>query len=112
MANRKFSFWLWLLIEWVAFIALVRWLVGISWWLDLFLGSAMSNAAEFYRRIRSNRELFDITDAELVRVSALANSLDEEVAQLRTQLAEADDKIEELQRGVTRPAGRDSGPVW
>lgn len=61
MNRGKFFFWLWL--------------VGGSWWLALFLGSAMANVAEIYRYIRGNRQLFDISDAERVRVSTLANSL-------------------------------------
>jgi len=95
MNKNKVSFWLWLLVEWVASIGLVHWLVGGSWWLALFLGSAMANVAEFYRRIRWNRHLFDISDAELVRVSA-------EVTDLRSQLAEIKDRLDELEARVTR----------
>lgn len=49
----------------------------------MFLGSAMANVAEIYRRIWWNRRLFDIADSELVRVSALANGLEESVFDLK-----------------------------
>jgi len=97
MYKSKFSFLVWLLVEWLAAVGLVYWLVGGSWWLALFLGSAMANVAESYRRIRWNRQLFDISDAELVRVSAIANSLQEETAELRSQLTEIKDKLDELE---------------
>ena len=102
MEKNKFSFWVWLFVEWLVAVGLVRWLAGRSWWLALFLGYAMANVAELYRRIRWNRHLFDIADAELVRVSALASSLEEDVADLRSQLAAAKDRVDELQSTATR----------
>jgi hypothetical protein len=102
MNKSKFSFWVWLLIEWMVAVGLVYWLVGGSWWLALFLGSAMANIAESYRRIRWNRQLFDVSDAELVRVSAIANSLQEETIELRSRLTEIKIKLDELEARATR----------
>ncbi|MGB9429137.1 MAG: hypothetical protein WCC11_04570 [Gammaproteobacteria bacterium] len=103
MNRNKFFFWLWLIVVWLVSVGLVHWLVGGSWWLALFLGSAMATAAEIYRRVVDihqcvvwNRHLFDISDAELVRVSALTNSLEEEAANLNSQLEEIKGRLDEL----------------
>ena len=102
ISSSKISFWLWGIAVWVVSVGLVHWLVGGSWWLALFLGSATANVAETYRRIRWNRHLFDISDAELVRVSALTNSLEEEAANLRSQLAEISDRLDALDARAMR----------
>ena len=108
MNRDKFFFWLLWIVVWLVSVGLVHWLVGGSWWLALFLGSAMANVAEIYRRTADinkcvvwNRNLFDISDAELVRVSALANSLEEQSATLRSQLEEIKDRLDELDRRAT-----------
>lgn len=104
MNRGNFLIWLWLIVVWVISIWLVRWLVGGSWWLAFFLGSSMANVAEIYRRTADinkrivwNRNLFDISDAELVRVSALASSLEEESANLHSQFEEIKDRLDELE---------------
>ena len=91
MRNRER--FLWLAVESALMIILVRWLVNGSWWLDVFLAGAMANAAELYRREYRNRRAFNIADAELVRVSALANGLDREVSDLRSQIEELQSRL-------------------
>lgn len=56
----------------------------------------MANVAEIYRRIWWNRRLFGIADSELVRVSALANGLEESVFDLKDNLRTLREELDDL----------------
>jgi len=98
---------IWLVINLTISIALVRWLVGISWWLDWYLASSMTGQLWLFGLLRESREqvrqikvLFDINDAELVEASALAHRLEDRVGDLESNVGELVRKVEE---GLTRP---------
>ena len=93
--NKKTFFWL--LIEWLAYFGIVYWLVGGSIWLDLLLTSVLTHTAHLTRQVNRQRLLFDIADAELVRVSALANRLDEDLGEFQGKLELAESKISDLE---------------
>ena len=103
MNEKSLSYWtdagradvgIWIILL-VLSVGFVRWVAGGSWWLALFLGFVMAHIAEIYHRIRVNRLLFDIADAELVRISALAHRLDESLDTVRNDL---DDLTRRLKR--------------
>lgn len=73
-------------IVWVISLAVVYWLVGGSVWLSLILASAIANTIYLSAQVRENRLLFDMADAEVVRVSALASRLEEEIAELKVAM--------------------------
>ena len=90
MTWRRFAF---TLLQWVVAFAVVRWLVGGSFWLDFFLAGAVSGSsyggstfAEHRRLIAEQRRLLEIADAQLVKVSATVERLEEEVADLTARV--------------------------
>jgi len=94
---------IWLLIHLVIYLAIVRWLVGISWWLDWYLASFMTGTYWLHNQLRQLRErvsrnkvLFDINDGALVETSALALRLEETVDNLELNVNELMRKIEEV----------------
>jgi hypothetical protein len=80
--------WVWASIETGVVYGLVFWLVTGDIWLHLALASALVMALQALQQITRCKQLFDIADAELVRVSALANSLEQKVADLQIALTE------------------------
>ena len=66
-------------------------------WLDLFLASALASIAHLYRLVKENRQLFDISDSEVVRVSALATRLEEELTDVTSKLEDAESRIASLE---------------
>jgi hypothetical protein len=82
--NRKR--WIWAPLQTGIIYGLVFWLVTGDIWLHLALAGAMSGALEALQELRYYKTLFAIADSELVRVSALANSLEEKVGNLETTL--------------------------
>ena len=96
-------------IQFVLVVGLVCWLVGGSWWLALFLGFVMADVAEIYHRIRVNRQLFDIADAELVRVSALAHRLHDSSVDFKDSLETVRNEIDDLKRRLRRAEASASG---
>jgi hypothetical protein len=78
------------LVEFVAFLVILGlnwWLVEGNGWLIWFLSSTEWSTLMLSVKVADNRKLFDIADRELVRVSALANSLEEKVHDLESKLA-------------------------
>lgn len=74
------------LIGWGISLILAFWLIDGSIWLKLFLAGSMSSTISLTRKLNHNRQLFDIADNELIRVSALANDLKREVDELNLRL--------------------------
>ena len=72
------------LLTWIGSFAVAYWLVGESLWLNIFIASATSSILHLSAQIRENRFIFELADAELVRVSALATRLEEELADMKT----------------------------
>jgi chromosome segregation ATPase len=71
----------------------IHWVTDAGWWLSSIVASAITTGAELSTEIRdlrteiqSNKRLFDISDAELVRVSALANELQTKVDDLEQEI--------------------------
>jgi len=102
--NKRALFWLF--VEWLVCLAGVYWLVGGSIWLDLFLASALSHATYLSRRLSEQRRLFDIADAELVRVSSLVDRLEEEFSQIQSKLELTESKITDLEADLTSNPAR------
>ncbi len=89
--------YLWLFVEWAAYLIVVYWLVDGSMWLDFFLASTMVSISHIYGLVKENRQLFDISDSEVVRVSALAARLEEELADVTSKLEDAESRIAALE---------------
>ncbi|HXP39458.1 MAG TPA: hypothetical protein VN833_04280 [Candidatus Acidoferrales bacterium] len=64
----------------------IHWVGDVNWWISWLIAACFASVVEIQGKIRENRKLFDISDAELVRVSALANSLEEKVADLESEI--------------------------
>lgn len=64
----------------------IHWVGDINWWVAWFIAAASSSGLQASMKITANRKLFDISDTELVRVSALANALEEKVADLESEI--------------------------
>jgi hypothetical protein len=79
--------WIWATLQTGIIYGLVIWLVTGNIWLHLALAGAMSGALEALQELRRYKTLFAIADSELVKVSALANSLEEKVANLEVTLS-------------------------
>ena len=75
----------------------VSWLVDGSVWLNLFLASALASINYLYRLTAKSRQLFEIADSELVRVSALTTQLEEQIADLTSKLEDAESRIASLE---------------
>jgi len=95
----------WLFVEWMVYLAAVYWLVGGSIWLDLFLTSALSHAAFLSRRSSEQRRLFDIADAELVRVSSLVGWLEEQLCEIQSKLDLTESKVADLEASLDARPG-------
>lgn len=89
--------WFWTAVELAAYLAIIFLLVGGSIWLELFLSGVVAFAIYLNGRLIENRRLFDIADAELVRVSALANGLEVKASLLQEQLEQAESRIASLE---------------
>lgn len=88
-------------VEFVLFWAILGvnwWLVKGNGWLIWFLSSAEWSTIVLSMKVTGNRKLFDIADRELVRVSALANSLEEKVQDLGSKLEEVKSGLAEMER--------------
>jgi hypothetical protein len=70
----------------VAEAIFIHWVGNVNWWVAWFIAAATCSCIEVSTKVRENRKLFDISDKELVRVSALANSLEEKVADLENEI--------------------------
>lgn len=70
----------------VAEALFIHWVGNVNWWIAWFISSASTSATHVGMRVSENRKLFDLNDRELVRVSALANSLEEKVADLESEV--------------------------
>jgi hypothetical protein len=81
--------WYFLIIECAVYLALIYWIIGGSIDLDGFFAFILTCIAYQHRKLKEQRMLFDIADRELVRVSALANSLEEEISTLKRNLEQA-----------------------
>jgi len=80
-------------VFWVVCLALVTWLVSGSTWLNLILSIALSQAFVLQLRVDEQRQLFDIADAELVRVSSLVVALENELADTKSRLEQAESHL-------------------
>jgi hypothetical protein len=79
---------LWAVVGFCINFALIYWLVGGSIWLDVFLAGALADIGLLHSSVNKNRQLFDIADAELVRVSTLAYRLEKKIATLESRLTD------------------------
>jgi uncharacterized protein YlxW (UPF0749 family) len=70
----------------VAEAIFIHWVGNVNWWIAWFISSASTSAIQIGMKVSENRKLFDLNDRELVRVSALANSLEEKVADLESEI--------------------------
>lgn len=70
----------------IAEAVFIHWVGEVNWWIAFFIAAASSSAIQRGMTISANRKLFDINDRELVRVSALASSLEEKVADLESEI--------------------------
>jgi hypothetical protein len=89
------------LVEFIAFLIILGlnwWLVEGNGWLIWFLSSAEWSTLILSVKVADNRNLFGIADRELVRVSALANSLEEKVQDLESKLEEVKSDLAEMER--------------
>jgi hypothetical protein len=75
----------------------IHWVGNVNWWVAWSIAGVFSAGAGMQVKINENRKLFDIADTELVRVSALANGLEEKVSLLQEQLEQADSRIADLE---------------
>jgi hypothetical protein len=87
-----------LCIAFLAILGLNWWLVQGNGWLIWFLSSTEWSVLMLSVKVADNRGLFDIADRELVRVSALANSLEEKVQDLESKLEEVKSDLAEMER--------------
>jgi len=76
-------------VVWVVSFATIYQLADAPLWLTLILASSVSHGVYLYAQAREHKALFDMADAELVRVSALTNRLEAELSELRSS-AESD----------------------
>jgi hypothetical protein len=104
-------------VVWLIAFAVVRWLVGGSFWLDFFLAGSLSGwayvdrtFAEHQRLIAEQRQLFDIADAQLVKVSPTVDRLEEEVSDLKDRLDKAEESLSLLEHHDHRPPVRPMVP--
>jgi len=96
----KSAFVKWL-VEFAAFLVILAlnwWLVEGNGWLIWFLSSAEWSTLILSIRVAENRKLFDIADRELVRVSTLANALEEQVRDLESKLEDVKSDLAEMER--------------
>jgi len=70
----------------VAEAIFIHWVGNVNWWVAWFIAAATTSCIEISIKVNANRKLFDLNDKELVRVSALANSLEQKVADLESEL--------------------------
>jgi uncharacterized protein YlxW (UPF0749 family) len=75
----------------------IHWVGNVNWWVAWSIAGALSAGAGMQVKINDNRKLFDIADAELVRVSALSDRLEEKVSELQEQLEQAESRIADLE---------------
>jgi hypothetical protein len=92
----KTANWISFVITSLSFLGLTFWLVGGSIWLDIFLTGALTSVAILSRQLKASRILFDIADKELVRVSALASALEQQVEDLGNKLDNSEAEISDL----------------
>ena len=102
----KYAEYIWPLVWWAILFFIVDWLVGGSVWLSVILAGALSSISDLSFRIANNKQLYDITDAELVRVSGLAHRLEELVGKLELDLEEAESKIWNLESDLAQLRNR------
>jgi uncharacterized protein YlxW (UPF0749 family) len=81
----------------IADAVFIHWVGNINWWVAWSIAGAVSAAAGMQVKINENRKLFDIADAELVRVSALSDRLEEKVSELQEQLEQTESRIADLE---------------
>ena len=94
--NKKVLFWH--LVEWFGCFAVVYLIVGGSVWLNI----ALTHAAILSRRLIEQRQLFNIADAELVRVSAVVGRLEHELTDIRANLELTELKLTDLESANMR----------
>ena len=77
--------------------AVVAWLVHGSFWLHFFLASATAGLSfqameivQLRQALQHSRMLFDISDAQLVRVSKHVDEMQEEIDDFKEKLREFD----------------------
>ena len=70
----------------VAEAVFIHWVGNVNWWIAWLLAAGFTSSIEQRMTLRDNRRLFDIADAELVRVSALANALEEKIEGLESEI--------------------------
>jgi hypothetical protein len=97
----------WLAGEAAVYTAALYWLVSISLRLDIVLAGLLTSVLYVRRIVEHNKSLFDINDAEVVRVSALANRLEGKVLDLEGKLDEA---IRQIEDTIAKTIG--SGHHW
>jgi hypothetical protein len=72
----------------IADTVFIHWVGNVNWWVAWMIASAMTFAIDLSSKVRDNRRLFDLNDRELVRVSALANHLEERLIEIQNELDE------------------------
>lgn len=72
----------------VGVAAFIHWVGEVNWWVAWAIGAGFANGVDASMKIKANHRLFDVADKELVRVSALANNLEEQLAEVKSQLDE------------------------
>jgi hypothetical protein len=88
------------LVEFAAFLLILGlnwWLVEGNAWLIWFLSSAEWSTLMLSVKVSDHKKLFDIGDRELVRVSALANSLEEKLSDLESELEKVKGELSTLE---------------
>jgi ABC-type uncharacterized transport system fused permease/ATPase subunit len=98
----KFILLAWFGGEAVAYTAVLFWFVGISLSLDITLACIITGGFYTFRQVKYNMMLFNINDTELVRVSAVANRLEELVHELKGELEEEHNEIDDLKDKTIR----------
>lgn len=78
--------YVWLAVEFGVAVTVVYNIVDGSPWLAWILGTSLAVSFHLYGLVTENKHLFNIADAELVRVSAIVEVLQDKIADLETRV--------------------------
>lgn len=86
----KFRSQLWLLVEFLALYAGMRLFTDQGEWICVIVSGGATSLYDLQQKLAEGRLLFDISDRQLVSVSAQVTAMQEEIDALHTRLEEVE----------------------
>lgn len=82
----KLSHCIWLIVEWLVWYSVMKLATDQGDWISLIVASGITSMSSLTRRLAWIKRLFDISDRQLVEVSAHAVEMQREIDELRRRL--------------------------